>query len=145
MAGKSLVAKVIEDQYFAVLSSVANNRPYNNLVAFASTEDFKSLIFATGRATAKFARIKNNNHVSLLIDNRTNQPSDISQAIAIAALGIAIELLENEEHFKVLFIRRHPQLSNFIQEPGVALVMVKVSEYIIARFSHTEHLLPREL
>ena len=80
---RSLLRKVIFSQYYAVLSSSKDGRSYSNLVAFAASDDLKTVVFATGKGTEKFKRISNNGNVSLLIDNRTNRPADVSKAVAI--------------------------------------------------------------
>jgi general stress protein 26 len=136
--GRPVIKKVLHDQYYAVLSSAENNHAYNNLVAFITAEDLAAIVFATGRKTNKFQRITNNARVSLLIDNRANQPSDISRAIAISVIGIASELRTNNENIKELFIKRHPRLREFINDPATAMISVKATEYIVAHFDRTE-------
>lgn len=94
----------------------------------------KSLVFVTDRNTRKYRNIKGNNHLSLLIDNRTNQPSDITQAIAITVIGTAREEVTSRDSYQVIFLARHPQLRQFVDNPNTALILVTVSEYIIAGF-----------
>ena len=133
-----ILKDVIGNQYFSVLNSLGKGLPYSNLVSFAITEDLKSLIFITGRNTRKYRNIKENNNISLLIDNRTNQPSDITQAIAITVIGTAREELNNKSILQDLFLTRHPQLQQFVDNPNSALILVTVGEYIIASFNKTQ-------
>jgi len=133
-----LLKEVIGTRYFAVLNSVGEGQPYSNLVSFALNNNLKSLVFVTDRNTRKYRNIKENNNISLLIDNRTNQPSDISKAIAITVIGNAREELEQENRLKAVFLTRHPQLQQFIDDPNNALILVTVSEYIIASFDKTQ-------
>ena len=98
----------------------------------------KSLVFITDRNTRKYRNIKENNHLSLLIDNRTNQPSDITQAIAITVIGTAREEVTSRDRYQVIFLARHPQLKQFVDYPNSALILVTVSEYIIAGFDKTQ-------
>ena len=128
----------MNSQYFAVLNSVGEGQPYSNLVSFAIADDLKSLVFITDRNTRKYKNIKENNHVSLLIDNRTNQPSDIAQAIAITVIGTAREEPGNKSNLQTLFLKKHPQLQRFVNEPQSSLILVEVSEYIIAGFDKTQ-------
>ena len=95
-------------------------------------------MFVTDRNTRKYRNIKENNNISLLIDNRTNQPSDISKAIAITVIGNAREEVEQENRLKAVFLSRHPQLQKFIDNPNNALILVTISEYIIASFDKTQ-------
>lgn len=135
---EQLINKIVNTQYFAVLNSVGEGQPYSNLVAFAITDDLKSLVFITDRNTRKYRNIKGNNHLSLLIDNRTNQPSDITQAIAITVIGTAREEVTSRDSYQVIFLARHPQLKQFVDNPNTALILVTVSEYIIAGFDMTQ-------
>ena len=133
-----LINKIVNTQYFAVLNSVGKGQPYSNLVSFAITDDLKSLVFITDRNTRKYRNIKGNNHLSLLIDNRTNQPSDITRAIAITVIGTAREEVTSRDSYQVIFLARHPHLKQFVDNPNTALILVTVSEYIIAGFDKTQ-------
>jgi len=137
---EQLLKEVVDTQYFAVLNTVGEGQPYSNLVAFAITEDLKSLFFITERNTRKYRNIKANNSISLLIDNRTNRPSDISQAVAITVIGKAVEELNDNGKLRAIFLKKHPQLQQFIDNPNSALVLVTVSEYVIASFDKTHRL-----
>ena len=57
----------------AVLATQHEGKPYASLVAFAATDDLKTIIFATTRSTRKFVYLSSNPAVALLIDNRTNE------------------------------------------------------------------------
>jgi uncharacterized pyridoxamine 5'-phosphate oxidase family protein len=136
-----ILKEVISSQYFAVISSIDNRRPYSNLVSFAIANDFKSLIFFTNRNTRKYKNIQESNSVSLLIDNRSNQPSDIAQTVAITVIGNACEELYERTFFEEVFLARHPELKKFVSNPNSALIHVNVHEYIIASFDKTEHVI----
>ncbi len=137
---KQILKDVFDAQYFAVLNSVGEGQPYSNLVAFAITDDWKSLVFVTDRNTRKYENIQENKRVALLIDNRTNQPSDVREAIAITVIGTAREALDTKSGLQAIFLNRHPQLQQFVNNPGNALMLVSVHEYIIAGFDETERI-----
>ena len=135
---EQLLKEVINSQYFAVLNSVDEGLPYSNLVSFAISDDLKFLFFVTDRKTRKYRNIQKNYNISLLIDNRTNQPSDITRAIAITVIGTAEEEIDHKSNFREIFLKRHPQLTQFIDDPNNALIMVRIGEYIIAGFDKTQ-------
>ncbi len=137
---EKLLKEIIGAQYFAVLSTLGEGLPYSNLVSFAISDDLRTLVFITSRSTRKFRNIQENNSISLLIDNRTNQPSDISQAVAITVIGTAHEVRYKKNSFKDIFLSRHPQLKQFVDNPNNAIILVDVSEYIIAGFDKTQRL-----
>jgi len=136
-----LLREVIGTQYFAVLNSLGDGLPYSNLVSFAISEDLRSLVFVTDRNTRKYRNIQENKNISLLIDNRTNQPSDVSQAIAITVIGTACEETENRSSLQTVFLTRHPHLQQFVDNPNNAMILVTVSEYIIAGFDKTQRVI----
>jgi uncharacterized pyridoxamine 5'-phosphate oxidase family protein len=135
---EELLREIISTQYFAVLNTIGQGLPHSNLVSFAATVDLKSLVFVTGRNTRKYRNVQDNHNVSLLIDNRTNRPSDTSQATAIAAIGIAREEIDNRSPLRDIFLARHPQLRHFVEAPDSAIMLVTMRKYIVAAFDKTQ-------
>ena len=86
------IRELLASQRLAVLSTQNQGQPYSNLVAFAVTPDLKYLLFATTRATRKFANLLADSRVSLLMDNRTNEEADFAEAAALTVLGQAWEV-----------------------------------------------------
>ena len=115
-----LLKEVIGTQYFAVLNSVGEGQPYSNLVSFAVNDNLKSLVFVTDRNTRKYRNIEENNNISLLIDNRTNQPSDISKAIAITVIGKASEEVDRKTTFSLFFL---PDIRSFSSFPMTTIML----------------------
>ena len=92
---KNELKKLFKKQRLAVLATHKNGQPYSSLVAFAVTEDLKHIIFATSRSTRKYEHFSSDGRVALLIDNRTNKVADFHSAIAVTAVGTAMEPDEN--------------------------------------------------
>ena len=132
---------LFKSQTLAVLATTSESRPYCNLVAFAETNDGKSLVFATNRNTSKYKNLLNNQQVSLLIDDRTNLNAEFGSQVAITALGWAEEIsLDEMPGWVALLIAKQPALNTFIKGADVALFRVRVSDYIIAGFESVERL-----
>ncbi len=125
-------------QTLAVLSTNEGEQPYCNLIAFAATDDIRSLIFATNRATRKFTNLMSNSRVSLLIDNRSNKVADFHSAMAVTATGWAAEIPDQDKvDYLKLFLSKHPHLEDFVMSPGCALLRVCVEKYyIVTRFQN---------
>ncbi len=134
------IRKVLDSQYFAALASVGQEQPYINLIAFAHTDDLKQIYFTTKRNTRKYQNISTNGSVSLLVDTRTNQPSDIGKSVAVTIIGSADEVTDDNDNIKRIFLARHPGLQQFVNDPETALITVSVQEYIIAGFEKTQQL-----
>lgn len=127
-----LIRNLLESQKLAVLSTQDHGQPYCNLMAIAATEDLKYLLFATTRATSKYANLMADSRVAVLVDNRQNDPTDFAAAAALTALGKAWELQGAErQQFLTVYLRKHPYLEEFVTAPTCALLRVKVEKYIV--------------
>lgn len=139
---KKVVIDILTGQRLAVLSSNMNDQPYPSLIAFAHSEDLRNLFFATLRNSKKYENIKNNPKVSMLIDNRGNSPSDISDAIAVSVFGKASETDIKDEHCVALYLNKHPYLKEFLSMPDCALLKIEVKKYqLVSNFQNVDTLL----
>jgi nitroimidazol reductase NimA-like FMN-containing flavoprotein (pyridoxamine 5'-phosphate oxidase superfamily) len=138
------IRELLESQKLAVLSTLGHIQPYSNLVAFAATPDLKYLLFATTRATRKYANLLANRRVSILIDNRTNEAADFAEAAAVTVLGQAEEMQGAElTQLLPLYLGRHPYLRDFVTSPTCALFRVSVERYIlVTRFQDVREIIP---
>jgi len=138
---KGLLRKIVGTQRFAVLATLKNQQPYSNLVAFAVSDDLRHIIFATSRNTQKYRNILSNDKVALLIDNRSNSQADLTEALAITALGIASELKgERNGELVQSYLDRHRSLADFLKRQDTAVISVVVTDYILARFDRAERI-----
>jgi len=129
---RSEIKKLFNTQRLGVLSTYGSNQPYSSLVAFAAPEDLKKLIFATARSTRKYDNLTRNALVSLLVDNRSNQDSDFSDAIAVTVTGEAREVEKHErETLLKIYLDKHPYLRDFVMSPTCALVQITVQRFYL--------------
>jgi nitroimidazol reductase NimA-like FMN-containing flavoprotein (pyridoxamine 5'-phosphate oxidase superfamily) len=139
-----ITRELLESQRLAVLSTQGQVQPYSSLVAFAATPDLKYLIFATSRTTRKYANLLSQAQVSILIDNRTNEAADFTEAAAVTALGRALEVQGDERRQLLsIYLARHPYLEDFVTSPNCALFAVKVELFIVVtRFQDVREIVP---
>ena len=131
---EDLIRELFESQKLAVLGTQNQGQPYANLVAFAPSGDLKSLYFVTARAMRKYANIEADARVTVLIDNRSNQDSDFSQAAAVTATGTAKEVVDSERDVVLTtYLAKHPMLKDFVQSPSCALLQIRVETYYLVR------------
>ena len=111
-------------------------QPYASLVAFRATEDLSQLLFATTRSTRKYANLAANGRAAMLVDSRTNQDSDIANAVAATATGSTEEVgPEEKAHLLKLYLQKHSHLRDFVTAPTCALVRINVNTYyLVNRF-----------
>jgi heme iron utilization protein len=131
-------------QRFAALATQGEGRPHASLVAFAATEDLRRLVFATLRTTRKYANLAADGRVALLVDDRSNRASDVEEAMAVTATGVAREASEAEQAALVrLLLEKHPALAGFVGSPSCALIAVRVDAYqVVTRFGEVHELIP---
>ena len=143
---KRLLKDLFSSQPLAVLATQSNGQPYGNLVAFVATEDLRSLLFATARGTRKFANIKTDPRVAMVMDSRTNQKVDFQKAVAVTATGAVEEVgdIERDPLLK-LYLSKHPHLKKFVTSPTCALLRVEVDTYdVVRRFQKVVNLHMKE-
>ncbi len=144
METRDIIQNLLHTQRLAVLSTQMSGRPYSNLVAFAATAELQDILFATTRATRKYANMTEEPRVSLLIDNRSNEETDFGETSAVTVLGTAIELLGPErEQCLPIYLKKHPYLMEFVSAPTCALIKVKVERFImVTRFQEVREIYP---
>lgn len=142
---KRELKQLLQSQPLAVLATQQGGQPYASLVAFSCSDDLKRLYFATGRATRKYAGLSADPRVALLVDNRSNTPSDFRLAMAATATGRAGEVLPAERKTALdLHLAKHPHLREFVDSPTCALCEIRVRTFfVVTRFQsvvevHTE-------
>lgn len=129
---KDMLRELFSQQYFMVLATGSDEKLHTSLVAFASTDDLNWFYFATPRGTRKFQNLSKNACVSLFIDNRTNDPTDITNKIGVTVEGRPTEITVNaSEQTKAISLNKNTYLKEFVNAPNTALIAVKVLRYYI--------------
>ena len=132
---------LLKSQMLGVIATEMDGIPHASLVAYYSTDNLKYLIFATSKNTKKFQNLTKNSNVCLLIDNRQNNPSDFNNAITATAVGVAKKIQKNIDYFKDLFIKKHPNLIDFINSSDCALLKIKVDKYqFVSNFQNVKYI-----
>jgi hypothetical protein len=83
-------------QIYAVLGTQGAERVSLNLMAVSATEDLRSLVLATERATSKHASLGNSPRVSMLVDGRSSQAADTQTVLTLTMDGLAEEVMGTE-------------------------------------------------
>lgn len=127
---------LFDSQPLAVLATQSDGQPYTNLVAFSFSQDLQSLYFATPQSTRKFANLSTEPMVSILVDNRTNNPSDFRWAKAVTVIGEAKKIdKEKEVEITKVYLDKHPHLKDFLDSPSCVLIRISVKTYyLVTRF-----------
>ncbi len=132
---ESEIRELCLEQPFAVLATQGEGQPYTNLISFAVSENLGQLVFSTPAQTRKYDLITKNKKVSLMIDNRDQQPESINLIRAITITGTARILEDSKEiaHWSNLLIKRHHYLERFIKSPSSSLILVDIIRFFYVR------------
>ena len=105
-------------------------------MAFAATDDLKTIFVCTPRATRKYANLKENPSVSLLVHNSSNQAMDIRQAMAVTVSGTAVEVPPGElAEARSIYLDKQPHMAGFATAPNTAIIEINVHRYdVVAHF-----------
>jgi nitroimidazol reductase NimA-like FMN-containing flavoprotein (pyridoxamine 5'-phosphate oxidase superfamily) len=129
---------LLNTQQLAVLATQNAGQPYTSLVSFAPASDLKELLFATTRSTRKYANLTADPRAAMLVDNRSNNPSDIHAAMGLTATGIVAEVPDRERDVSLArYLEKHPHLTDFANSPSCALLRLTIrTYYLVRRFQH---------
>lgn len=133
---KTSLAALFAEQYFAVLATRLDDRIHTTLVAFAVTDDLKTLFVCTPRATRKYTNLKQNPSVSMLVHNSSNQAMDIRRAMAVTISGTAVEVPEQGlADARQVYLAKQPHMADFAESPNTAIIEITVNRYdVVAHF-----------
>lgn len=126
------IRTLLETQRLGVLSTQCKGHPYASLVAFGYSDDLSLLFFATPRSTRKYDNIAADDRVAMLIDSRSNEETDFHEARAVTVTGRAHEASDDDATtLRKLYLTRHPYLTNFLNAPTCAFMVMRVQRWIL--------------
>ena len=133
---RQVLHDLMATQRFAVLCTQGGGSPYGTVVCFATSDDLSRIWFSTTRSTRKFTHIQEDDRVAFVVDNASNQPSDLFEAVAATGTGRARELTgADREAASERYLSKHPHLAEFASSPNCALVEVRVEIFhVVTRF-----------
>jgi nitroimidazol reductase NimA-like FMN-containing flavoprotein (pyridoxamine 5'-phosphate oxidase superfamily) len=137
---REAVKRLLAKQKLACLATSKSERPHTSLVAFAATADLKTILFATTKSSRKYAYLRANDRVSMLVDDRTNRITDFEEGTAITVIGRAKELdAHGKNTYLKLYVEQHPNLREFVESEQSSLFGVEVETYrVVTRFQHVD-------
>ena len=135
---ENTVRQLLLSRGVAVLATQGEDYPHACLVAFAATDDLRTLVFNTSRSTRKYTNIRKNHRVTLLVDDRSHREEDFHEASVVTARGWAEEIPRNKNNpYLDLFLKHHPYLADFATSPTSVLIGVHVESYaVVSRFQN---------
>lgn len=139
------IRQLLTGQGLGVVSTTGKLGPHASLVAIAGSDDLRHVFFATPTATRKYANLRSDDQVAVLIDNRGNTADDFHQAAAITVNGRASECdKQDKRQWVELLVSRHPYLKSFVHSPSCAFFAVHIENCrLVTRFQQVVEYRPR--
>jgi nitroimidazol reductase NimA-like FMN-containing flavoprotein (pyridoxamine 5'-phosphate oxidase superfamily) len=133
---------LMNSQNLGVLATHDHGQPYTSLVAYASSRDLKEILLVTGKSTRKYANLVSDPRAAMMFDSRSNQPSDIAEAMAATATG-SLEIVSGDEALQLMsiYLEKHSHLTDFARSLSTVLIKLNVScYYVVNRFQNVVEL-----
>lgn len=122
------MARMIRERDLCVLATSAGDVPYASLMSYAVEPDLQYIHMATPANSRKWANLKKNPNMALLIDEREKSVAgNRSQARALT-VGCELSPVEGgTEKARILtnLSARHPHLRDFLAQPEIEIIRGK--------------------
>jgi len=138
------MARIIRERDLCVLATSAGDVPHASLMSYAVEPDLQYIHMATPANSRKWANLKKNLNMALLIDEREKAVAGNSAQIRAKtrALTVGCELYpvgDDNEKARILEIlaARHPHLRDFLAQPEIEIIRGKPRWLLL--LTGTEH------
>lgn len=138
-ATKAVIRNILTTRLSGILGTSYMDIPLCSQMAFAVSEDLRTLIVVTPRQGAKYDNLCANPNVSFLVSTAENSPDDSARAETLTAATLASETQGERRHKAVnLFADRHPHLLGFAVSKDTAVFELAVGSYnLVSNFQQT--------
>jgi nitroimidazol reductase NimA-like FMN-containing flavoprotein (pyridoxamine 5'-phosphate oxidase superfamily) len=123
--------KLVKEKNICVLATIAGNKPYCSLMAYATNEDCTEIYMATHRSTQKFRNLTENPAVSLMIDTREARPRSQARALTVNGLCALIADGPKKEQVQSKLTTDHPHLRDFVNHPENEILWVRIQSFLL--------------
>jgi len=126
------VRDIFESQRLGVLATRHKGHPYTSLMAFVADTEMEHLIIATNRSTRKYNNILSDTRVAFMVDNRSNDVADFTDATAVTVIGTVCELEKKAREIALSsYLAKHPHLESFVMSPNCALLQIDMERLVV--------------
>lgn len=125
--------QLVKEKNMCVLATIADNKPYCSLMAYAPSEDCTEIYMATRRSTRKFKNLSENPAVSLMIDNREEIPRSEARALTVEGTCTCIEDASQKQLARTRLLSRHPYLKEFLSHIDNEMLCVRIRSLLLLK------------
>lgn len=123
---------IVKGNDLCVLATVSEGKPHCSLMSYISDDEGQEIYLISQKQTKKYFNLMENPTVSLLIDTREEGKGQ--RRIYIKALTISGEFQTindpgKKDLLRSRFLKRHPHLTDFLNDSGAELFSIKIKSY----------------
>ena len=123
---------IVKGNDLCVLATVSEGKPHCSLMSYISDEEGHEIYLISHKQTKKYSNLMENPTVSLLIDTREKEKGQ--RRIYIKALTVSGEFQTindsvKEDLIRTKFFKRHPQLTDFLNDPGAEVFSIRIKSF----------------
>ena len=123
---------MVKKNDLCVLATVSEGKPHCSLMSYVSDERGQEIYMISHKQTKKYVNLMENPTVSLLIDTREEEKGE--ERIYIKALTVsgeyqAIEDPREKDLIRAEFLKRHPHLTDFLNDPWAEMFCIKIKSF----------------
>ena len=125
---------LVQSKDSCVLATSAGDKPHCSLMVYAADDQCREIYMVTYRKGTKYANLKKNPNVSLLIDTREeHQGAEVAKVMALTVNGMFEEVREPSRRAMVArqLLERHPHIADFINDREAVAFAVKVTSFLL--------------
>jgi len=125
--------KLVGEKNICVLATIAENKPYCSLMAYAANEDCTEIYMTTHRSTKKFRNLSENPAVSLMIDTREDAPRSLARALTVEGTCAPIEDDSKKRLARTRLLSIHPHLKDFLAHIDNEILCVRIRSFLLLK------------
>jgi nitroimidazol reductase NimA-like FMN-containing flavoprotein (pyridoxamine 5'-phosphate oxidase superfamily) len=123
---------IVKGNDLCVLATVSEGKPHCSLMSYITDDECSEIYMISHKQTKKYANLTANPIVSLLIDTREEEKG--RRRIDIKALTVSGEFQtinnpEKKDLIRSKFLKRHPHLTDFLNDPEAELFSIKIRSF----------------
>jgi nitroimidazol reductase NimA-like FMN-containing flavoprotein (pyridoxamine 5'-phosphate oxidase superfamily) len=123
---------IVKANDLCVLATVSEGKPHCSLMSYISDEEGQEVYLISHKETKKYSNLMENPTVSLLIDTREEEKG--KRRVYIKALTVSGEFqtikdLGKKDIIRARFLKRHPHLANFLNDPGAEIFSIRIKSF----------------
>jgi nitroimidazol reductase NimA-like FMN-containing flavoprotein (pyridoxamine 5'-phosphate oxidase superfamily) len=115
-----------------VLATVSDGEPHCSLMSYIPDEEGGEIYMISCRETKKYSNLMKNPTVSLLIDTREEEKGQrrlYMKALTVSGEFQTINNPEKKDLIRANFLKRHPHLTDFLNDPGAEIFSIKIKSF----------------